>query len=53
MKSEEKIKEAMENIKNQLTRSTGDGTIMLQGQYAALEWALENEEERKDGFADE
>ena len=40
MKTEEKIKEAMENIKNQLTRSTGEGTIMLQGQYAALEWTL-------------
>lgn len=44
MKTEEKIKEAMENIKTQLTRSTGDGTIMLQGQFAALEWALEDEE---------
>ena len=47
MKTDVEIKEAMENIKTQLTRSTGDSIIMLQGQFAALEWALD-EQEKKD-----
>lgn len=45
MKTEAEIKEAMENIKLQLTRSTGEGTVMLQGQFAALDWVME---EKKD-----
>lgn len=45
MKTEEKIKEAMENIKNQLTRASGEGVPMLQGQYSSLEWVI-NEDEK-------
>ena len=47
MKTEDEIKEAMENIKMQLTRSSGEGTILLQGQYSSLEWVLD-EEKKKD-----
>lgn len=47
MKTEEEIKEAMENIKMQLTRSSGEGTILLQGQYSSLDWVLD-EEKKKD-----
>lgn len=45
MKSEEKIKEAMENIKNQLTRASGEGVPMLQGQYSSLDWVLSEEKD--------
>lgn len=48
MKNEEEIKKAMESIKVQLTRSTGEGTAMLQGQYAALEWVTEEKKENED-----
>ena len=47
MKSEEKIKEAMENIKNQLTRASGEGVPMLQGQYSSLEWVLSEEKDEE------
>lgn len=48
MKTEEKVKEAMDNIKNQLPKARGDEVPMLQGQFSALEWVLEDEE-AKDG----
>lgn len=47
MKTEEKIKEAMENIKNQLTRASGEGVPMLQGQYSSLEWVLSEEKDEE------
>lgn len=47
MKSEEKIKEAMENIKNQLTRASGEGVPMLQGQYSSLDWVLSEEKDEE------
>ena len=43
MKSEEKIKEAMSTIEKQLPKARGEEVPMLQGQFAALEWVLEEE----------
>lgn len=34
----------MDNIKLQLTRSDEKGTLILQGQYVSLEWALDEKE---------
>ena len=48
MKSEDKIKEAMTTIKDQLTNARGEEVPMLQGQYSALEWVLTDEEEKTD-----
>ena len=47
MKSEDKIKEAMNTIEKQLPKARGEEVHMLQGQYSALEWVLE--EEKPDG----
>lgn len=47
MKSDEKVKEAMENIKNQLPEARGETVHMLQGQYSALVWVLEDEKEKE------
>ena len=47
MKNETETKEAMENIKSQLTRAGKDEVLVLQGQFAALEWVLD-EKEKKD-----
>ena len=47
MKTEEEIKKAMENIKNQLTRASGEGVPMLQGQYSSLDWVLSEEKDEE------
>lgn len=44
MKSEDEIKKAMETIKNQLPTARGEEVPMLQGQFSALKWALDEEE---------
>ena len=49
MKSEEKIKEAMENIKNQLPEATGQNeALVLQSQYSTLKWVLKDEEDKNE-----
>ena len=47
MKTDDKVKEAMDNIKNQLPTARGETVHMLQGQYSALEWVLEDEKEEE------
>ena len=48
MKTEKEIKDAQEIVKTQLTQVTEDKVIAgLQGQFAALDWVL-SEEEKKD-----
>lgn len=48
MKNESEIKEAMNNVKTQLTESNHEQTIMLQGQFAALRWVLDEKEAKPD-----
>jgi hypothetical protein len=51
MRSEKEIKEAQETIKDQLTRvDTELGRINLQGQYAALDWVITEEEKKEDNI---
>jgi len=47
MKTEDEIKKAMDNVKLQLTRSDEKGTLILQGQYASLEWVLGEEDKNE------
>ena len=45
MKTEEKIKEAIELLKDQIPSSIGEETRMLQGQFSALSWVLKDDAE--------
>ena len=48
LKSTDEIKKAQDTIKNQLTRETDEkGIALLQGQFAALDWVI-TEEEKED-----
>lgn len=49
MKSEEEVKKAMDNIKDQLPTARGEQVPMLQGQYSALEWVLDEKETENEG----
>ncbi len=49
MRTEEDVKKAMESVKTQLTRSTGEGTSYLQGQYSAFEWVISLDEDSGGG----
>ena len=48
MKTETEIKEAIEIVKNQIALSSGEETRMLQGQYSALNWVLQEKVEEKE-----
>lgn len=49
MKTEKEIKEIMERIKTTLTTvDTELGRVNFQGQYAALDWVLSEDEEKKE-----
>lgn len=49
MKNETEIKEAIEVVKSQIAVSSGEETRMLQGQYSALNWVLQEKVEDKEG----
>lgn len=49
MKNETEIKEAIDVVKNQIALSSGEETRMLQGQYSALNWVLQEKIEDKEG----
>jgi len=49
MKNIDEIKKAQDTIKNQLTRETEEkGISFLQGQFAALDWVITEEEKEKE-----
>ena len=49
MKSIAEIKDAQETIKLQLTRETDEkGIALLQGQFAALDWVIVDEDKTKE-----
>ena len=48
MKNETEIKEAIDVVKNQIALSSGEETRMLQGQYSALNWVLQEKVEEKE-----
>jgi|CXWL01.1.fsa_nt_gi hypothetical protein len=48
MKTETQIKEAIETVKDQIAVSDGEQTRLLQGQYSALSWVLQEKVEEKE-----